>query len=101
VKIEVNSILGKSFNSDLLIAFLVGIVLMLIGLYLIINNKIVTKNLLQNIGIFQTKEVKREAVEMKTSKLISARIITYIVGLSFSSMGIFLLYSFLRRILVN
>ncbi|MCQ9206091.1 MAG: hypothetical protein NG737_07255 [Omnitrophica bacterium] len=91
--------LEKVLSSGLLIAFLVGVVLILIGFHLIINNRVVAKNLLQGINLFQTKEVEKKEIEIKPSKLISGRIGLYIAGGVFASMGLFLLLNFIRRII--
>jgi hypothetical protein len=56
----------------------------LFGIHLLKNNRVVATNLLKSPGIFATREIKDpQNTPITAHKLILARVMMYIVGLSF------------------
>jgi len=92
------SFMKKFIYSGLITYLIVGIIFILFGMHLIINNKIVTINLSQAPSIFTTKVVKREKKEIKLSKNIFSRIFIYFAGCSFTIGGIMALVKFIKGI---
>jgi uncharacterized membrane protein YphA (DoxX/SURF4 family) len=87
------------FLWEIILKFFVAAVFILAGIFLIVNNEKVTKNLLSYSKIFEKPEIHSEKQDVSPGKLKFNRIMIYLVGSVFTVAGILLLLNLIKLIL--